>query len=88
MTTAQIIDLHRIRLPDGTHVSRALPSRRQRLVDSLNGLQSPVAVHSPVLDGSAETAAGAIDDNRFCALAAGAAKANSCSAPVPAAACC
>ena len=32
MTTAQIIDLHRIRLPDGTHVSRALPSRRQRLV--------------------------------------------------------
>lgn len=98
MTTAQIIDLHRIRLPDGTHVSRALPSRRQRLVGSLNGLQSPVAVHSPlmaadlrctadgevrlplnpafeyalvVLDGSAETATGAIDDNRFCALAAG-----------------
>ena len=31
MTTAQIIDLHRIRLPDGTPVSRALPSRRQRL---------------------------------------------------------
>ncbi len=44
MTTAQIIDLHRIRLPDGTPVSRALPSRRQRLVGAwcfLDHLKAP-----------------------------------------------
>ena len=44
MTTAQIIDLHRIRLPDGTPVSRALPSRQQRLVGAwcfLDHLKAP-----------------------------------------------